>query len=259
MVKKTGTIPSFDELVETAYTYDKKTKKIKHKPYKLNEDIRLFNIHITDYDYNKLIALWKRIEKIRKASSIDIKMKELKELTKSVKNKSPVPSTTTSTMLTTTSLTESTLLERVKKAKEMRRKMKMRKTTGSSENKRTKHQKQQSPPSLVSTSSSHEIKIPTPPIPNQITPLKKSEMDRIVKLKSLKEDEALKRIDEFSDHILIEFARQYYPEMYNEFTMGMMDAESFRTGMKINIAKMVGIVEDKAMKYFTKSPFTEIK
>ncbi|MCD6227557.1 hypothetical protein J7J90_03630 [Candidatus Micrarchaeota archaeon] len=217
-------IPSFKEVVDLADRYDKR-KHVPKKKFEGKKNLTLFKMHITDYDYYKLISDWRRAEKIMKTRSI---------IGKNIYNmKQIIPDNAINddTIQNKKVVTQKKLFDRIKKAKEIK-KQKIKQNIKKIANNIT-------PPSIPK-------------------PLNKKQSEEINNLKSLPISEALKKIDDLSDHTLIEYARQYHPNMYNDFTMGTTTSNSFRINVKVEIAKRIGIPEEKAVEYFTKTPFAEI-
>lgn len=274
-------IPTFEEIATVAQRQSKKTVK-PDNVLKISEKIKLFHVHVTGYDYPKLISYWRRLKKVKSTQALQFTQEHPKKVSAQVQKKSP----------------EIYIIEKMREARD--KKMKHIRKTEPAEIKQVPIIKKKKPiiakkqiitkkpkkpakikPDIIAAKKQIIPKVPKigeslfktikqakkQIIEKQKTftavvetpkPLTKKQQSMLTGLKNLKPNEILNKIDNFTDHTLIEFTRQYRPELYNDFTMGRINAENFRTSVKTEIAKMAGISENFAAQYFTGSPFADI-
>ncbi|MCC7569795.1 hypothetical protein KO465_00435 [Candidatus Micrarchaeota archaeon] len=274
-------IPNFDDIIDSAYSYEKKgAKKFKKNEETESEDIDLFKMHVSDIDYYKILSLWQRVEKVKKTASLNM-FSETKQTRKlepvfsarndasSVPNiPSPVASSKTEQLkkIVKTEDLDGTvdMMQQLREAK-----MKRKTSVSLKETKLGKTDEKEIDEKIVVP----EVKPKTVPEKKEVSkppkvPLiqtselknsqKKKEEKMMEDLKSLNKSELLKRIETLSDHVLMDYSRQNDPKKYTEFTMGLINADSFRTSTKVAIAKKMGIAENEAIEYLIKSPFSGI-
>jgi len=268
-------IPTFEEIATVAHRQSKKKVK-SDNVLKISENIKLFHVHVTGYDYPKLISSWKRLKKVKSTQALRFTQEHTEKKAAQVQKKSP----------------EIYIIEKMREARD--KKMKHKKETVPVKKpivakkhvitKKPKKADEKPPEKKPDVIAAKKHIIPKVPkigeslfktikkarkqiIEKQKTftgvvetpkPLTKKQQSMLTDLKNLKPNEILTKIDNFTDHTLIEFTRQYRPELYNDFTMGRINAENFRTSVKTEIAKMAGISENFAAQYFTGSPFADI-